>query len=261
MEHSDAADLLDLALRLYESGRYRDAHEHLDRAGAILRTQEDAALLAQVDVARARVFLAERNYGEARRVISRAVETLERGGEVAALAEALTLQGVVLARLGDNEGSGGALRRAMDIAEWAGDLTGAGLAALTLVEEHGARRSFPQGELYELYLRADRLLKDAPHPDTLARRLACAHVVMRRLAGIEPSDTNFTFYGAVHEFEEKIIGWALGEAGGSVVRAARLLGLKHQTFGSMLSQRHRKLLAKRTPRVKRLRSIIQEPKD
>jgi hypothetical protein len=89
----------------------------------------------------------------------------------------------------------------------------------------------------------------------------CARVVMRRLAGIDPGDTNFTFYGAVHEFEEKIIGWALEEAGGSVVRAARLLGLKHQTFSSMLNQRHRKLLSKRTPRVKRPRSIIREPKE
>jgi hypothetical protein len=104
-EPPGAADLIDLAIRLYEQGRYRDAHELLDRAGAILLRQEDAGLLARVDETRARVFLAERKYREARRVIDRAVETLERGGEVAALAGALTTRGVVLARLGDSEGS------------------------------------------------------------------------------------------------------------------------------------------------------------
>lgn len=60
-------------------------------------------------------------------------------------------------------------------------------------------------------------------------------------------------------FEERLIEWALEEAQGSVVRAARLLGLKHQTFSSMLNQRHKRFLEKRTPRVKRLRSIIKEP--
>ena len=55
--------------------------------------------------------------------------------------------------------------------------------------------------------------------------------------------------------------WALEEAGGSIVRAARLLGLRHQTFSTMLNNRHRKLLAKRTPREKRLRSVIKEPKE
>ena len=259
VEHPDAAELLNSAARLSEQGRHREAHDQLDCAGAVLRKQEDAGLLAQVGQTRAQVFLAEKKYGEARRVIERAVETLERGGEVAALAGALTIQGVVLARLGDNDGSVNALRRAVELAEWADASTVAGLAALTLVEEHGARRAFPQTELYELYRRADRLLGDTP--DTLARRLACARVVMRRLAGIDPGDRNFTFYGAVHEFEEKIIGWALEESGGSVARAARLLGLKHQTLGSMLNQRHKKLLPKRTPRVRRLRSIITESED
>ena len=82
---------------------------------------------------------------------------------------------------------------------------------------------------------------------------------MRRLVGIQPDDKNFTFFSAVQEFEEKLIEWALEEAQGSIVRAARLLGLKHQTLSSMLNQRHKKFLEKRTPRVKRLRSIIKEP--
>jgi tetratricopeptide (TPR) repeat protein len=250
-----------LANLLRRLGRYRQAHEHLDRAGAVLRRLKDEGLLAQVDETRASVFIAERKYGEAERVIGRAVETLERGGAAALLADALTTQGVVWSRLGNYEGSLSALRRAVQVAEEAGALSNAGLAALTLVEEHGARRALPPKELYELYQRADGLLKDTQHPETIARLRACARVVMRRLAGIERDDRNFTFYAAVQEFEEKLIEWALEESRGSVVRAARLLGLKHQTFSSMLNQRHRKLLAKRTPREKRLRSIIREPEE
>jgi tetratricopeptide (TPR) repeat protein len=250
-----------LANLLRRLGRYRQAHDHLDRAGAILRRLNDAGLLAQVDETRASVFIAEKKYREADRVIARAVQTLEQGGSAALFAEALTTQGLVWARLGNNEGSINVLRRAMQVAEDAGALTSAGLAVLTLIEEHGARRTLQQKELYELYQRADRLLKDTQHPETIARRFACARIVMRRLAGIQRDDKNFTFFNAVHEFEEKLIEWALEEAQGSVVKAARLLGLKHQTFGSMLNQRHKKFLGKRTPRVKRLRSIIKEPKE
>lgn len=250
-----------LANLLRKMGRYRQAHEHLDYAGAILWRLKDAGLLAQVDETRAGVFIAEKKYTEAERVIARAVQTLEQGSAAALLADALTTQGVAWARLGKAEASINVLRRAIQIAEEVGAFSNAGLATLALIEEHGARRTFSHADLYALYQRADRLLKDTQHPETIARRLACAQIVMRRLVGIQPDDKNFTFFSAVQEFEEKLIEWALEQAQGSVVRAARLLGLTHQTFSSMLNRRHKKFLEKRTPRVKRLRSIIKVPKD
>lgn len=84
---------------------------------------------------------------------------------------------------------------------------------------------------------------------------------MRRLAGVQLGDKNFTIFNAVQELEAKLIGQALDEAGGSVTRAAQLLGIRHQTFLSMLNTRHRKLLEKRSPPEKRLRSIIKEIKE
>jgi tetratricopeptide (TPR) repeat protein len=147
-----------VAMLLYRLGRYRDAHEHLDRAGATLLKLKDAGLLAQVDETRARVFLAEKKYGEADRVITRALKTLEKGGASALLADALIIQGIARARLGAGEDSINVLRRAMDIAEQSGALTNAGLAALTLIEEHGERRVLAESELYDLYHRADVLL-------------------------------------------------------------------------------------------------------
>ncbi len=247
-----------LANLLRKLGRYREAHGHLDRAGAILRRLNDAGLLAQVDETRARLFADEKKYGEAERVIARALETLESGGAAALLSEALTTQGLVWARLGRDDASIGVLRRAAQVAEEAGALWGAGLAVLTLMEEHGARRGVAPEELYELYLRADRLLKDAQHAEAAGRLRACARVVMHRLAGVQFGEKNFTIFNAVHELEAKLIGRALDEAGGSVTRAAKLLGIRHQTFLSMLNVRHRKLLEKRRAPEKRLKSIIKK---
>ncbi|HEX7315779.1 MAG TPA: helix-turn-helix domain-containing protein [Pyrinomonadaceae bacterium] len=247
-----------VAMLLYRLGRYRDAHEQLDRAGATLLRLKDAGLLAQVDETRARVFLAEKKYGEADRVITRAIQALEKGGASAYLSDALTIQGVARARLGAGDDSINILRRAMSIAEESGALTNAGLAALALIEEHGARRVLSRTELYRLYLRAEKLLKGSQDAEDKERLLACARVVMRRLADVSLHDRNFSFYSVVQEFEEKIIEQALAESGGSVTGAAKLLGLKHQTLISMLKKRHKALQLKRTPPEKRLKSIIKK---
>jgi tetratricopeptide (TPR) repeat protein len=246
-----------VAMLLYKLGRYRDAHEHLDRAGATLLRLNDAGLLAQVDETRARVLMAEQKYGEADRVITRAVETLEKGGASALLADALSIQGVARARLGA-EDSINILRRAMAIAEGVGAAANAGLAALSLIEEHGARRVLSRTELYNLYRRADELLKSTQDAEDIARLRACARIVMRRLADVSLRDKNFSLYGAVNEFEAKLIEQALEETGGSVTKAAKLLGLKHQTFIAMLQTRHKGLQRKRKPPEKRLRSIIKK---
>jgi DNA-binding protein Fis len=246
---------------LYKLGRYRDAHEHLDRAGATLLRLKDAGLLAQVDETRARVFLAESKYQEADRVITRAIQTLEKGGTSALLCDALTIQGVARARLGAGEDSISILRRAMSAAEQSGATTNAGLAALTLIEEHGERRVLSEEELYELYRRADNLLKETQDAEDIARLRACARIVVRRLSGVRLLDKNFSLYSAVQSLEAKLIRQALEEAGGSVTRAAKMLGLKHQTLIAMLNKRHKGLRGKRTAPEKRLQSIIKEPKE
>lgn len=248
-----------IANLLRKMGRHRQAHEHLDRAGAILLKLKDAGFLAQVDETRARVFIDEKKYAEADRVITRAVRTLEGGGAAGLLAEALTTQGVAWARLGRNDDSIAVIRRAIKVAEEAGALCAAGLAALTLIEEHGTRRALSHEELYEVYCHADNLLRDAQHDESVARLRECARIVMQRMRGTQIGDNNFTLFSAVHELEAKLITRALDEADGSVTRAAKILGIRHQTFLSMLNTRHRKLLEKRKPQEKRLRSIIKGP--
>lgn len=253
-----ARNLNNLAMLLYKLGRYEEAHEQLDRAGFIFTKLKDPGNLAQVDETRARVLLAERHYREAARVLAGAIQIFEQGGESALLADALTLQGVVWARRGAYDESAVVLRRGADMAEGLGAQSTAGRALLTFIEEHGERRVLSPEELYEAYQRADRLLEGTQDAEDVERLRACSQVVMRRLVGARIHDRNFSFYGAIHELEARLIEEALEEAGGSVVRAARLLGLKHQTFTSMLQSRHQKLLSKRTPRERRRKSIIKK---
>jgi tetratricopeptide (TPR) repeat protein len=247
-----------LAFLLYKLGRHRDAHEHLDRAQAILTRIKDAGTLAQVDETRARVLVAEGRYRDADRTLVSVIKTLEQGDESALLADALTVQGVVWARLWVYEASINVLRRAAEVAESVGALSNAGLAVLTLIEEHGATWRMRPSEVYEAYLRADRLLKETQDAEDVARLRACARVVMRRLVTVQFGDKNFTLPGAVHEFEAKLIERALEESGGSLVAAARLLGLTHQTLGSILNSRHKQLTSKRKPPQRRLKSIIKK---
>lgn len=250
-----------LAFLLYKLGRYRDAHTHLDRAQAILTRLKDAGTMAQVDETRARVLVSERRYRDADRILAGAVKTLEQGDESALLAEALTLQGVIWARLWMYESSISVLRRAAEVAEAVGALTNAGQAVLALIEEHGATWRLRPDEVYEDFMRADRLLKETQDAEDVARLRRCARVVMKRLTTVQFGDKNFTLPGAVHGFEAKLIERALEEAGGSVVAAARILGLTHQTLGSILNTRHKQLAGKRKPPQRRLKSIIKEIKD
>jgi tetratricopeptide (TPR) repeat protein len=249
-----------LAFLLYKLGRYPDAHEHLTRAQSIFTRLRDKGSLAQVDETRARVLVAEHKYRDADRTLAGVLKTLEEGDESALLADALTVQGVVWARLCVHDASVNVLRRAADVAEAVGALTSAGQALLALIEEHGATWRLRPSEVYDAYLRADRLLKETQDAEDIARLRACARVVMRRHTVVQFGDNNFTLPGAVHEFESKLIERALEESEGSVTKAARLLGLTHQTLNSILHTRQNQLSPKRKPVRKRLRSIIKGSK-
>ncbi|MCA1634221.1 MAG: tetratricopeptide repeat protein, partial [Acidobacteria bacterium] len=169
-----ATNLNNLAFLLYKSGRYGEAHAQLDRAQSIFTKLKDPGNLAQVDETRARVLVAERKYPEANRIIANVVQTFDRSGESALLADALTVQGVVWARLGNFDLSLEVLRHAVKIGYDAGALANAGLAALTLIEEHGEGGRLSDAELYDLYQRADELLRGTQDVEDIARLRACA---------------------------------------------------------------------------------------
>ncbi|HYH86734.1 MAG TPA: response regulator [Pyrinomonadaceae bacterium] len=251
-ERYSGNNLNNLAMLLHKVGRHEEAHKHLNRAHRIFARLKDPGNLAQVNETRARVLVAEERYEEAARVIAGAVQTLEKGGENGLLADALTVQGIALARLGDMASSLRVLRRAMNVATDAGATSNAGQAALTLIEEHAERLS--DAELYGAYLRADRMLKDTQDAEDIARLRACANIVVKRLRGPKLSDKDFSLPRVVRMYEARFVEQALELEAGSVTRAAKRLGIKHQTMTHLLKTRHRQLLRKRTPAISRKRN-------
>src|SRR4028119_1730687 len=180
-----ARSLNNLAMTLYKLGRYMEAHEHLDRAQLIFTRLKDPGNLAQVDETRARVLVAERKYREANRIIGSVIKTFEAGDEAALLADALTLQGIMWARLSGLDSSADIVRRAMKIAQQSGAHTQAGQAAMTLIEEHGATWRLSVSEVAQVYIRAHELLKGTQDAEDIARLQACALKVIQRLSGMQ----------------------------------------------------------------------------
>jgi CheY-like chemotaxis protein/tetratricopeptide (TPR) repeat protein len=258
---------INLGFLFFTLGRYSEAHKHLDRARNVLVAIEDNVHLAQVNDTRARTLLAEGRTREAERFARSAVQTLEKGDEQALLAEALTTHGIVLARLGNHARSRALLQRAIEVAERAGDLEGAGRAHLSLIEEMGQQTS--PTELASIYQSAANLLQRSQDPSVGKRLIACAWQVIealgesdhenRELAG--HSWEGFSFKDKVLECERSLIERALRDANGSVTRAARLLGFRHhQSLISLINSRHKELLKTRTAVRKRRRHIFSKPR-
>ncbi len=237
-------------------GKFNEAHDHLDRAQALFTSMRDSVHLAQVDETRARVFVAEGRLADAEKLVRAAVQALEKGGEQSLLAEALTTQGVALARLGRHARAASTLGRAVEVAEQAGDVEGAGQAALTIIEELGEQLTHQ--ELGATYERAAGLLAGSRHPGSKDRLLMCARRVLFLLGvlGAPPTWEGFSFDETVRRYESRLIEQALRDAGGVITRAARLLGLRRQSLSTMLHSRHQNLSALRTPVEPRKSSLM-----
>jgi tetratricopeptide (TPR) repeat protein len=238
--------------------RYEEAHQHLDRAQRIFTRLNDAGNLAQVRETRARVFLAEKKYKRAADAIGGAVVVLEKAGESALLADALTVQAIVEARLGHYYLSLPTFRRAIKIAEQAGAQESAGLAALSLIEELGASHLSDE-VIYKTYCHADDLLRQTQDAETIARLRACARTVILLIADVGMG-ARFSLSEALRSYEARFIRRALIEAEGIVTTAAKRLGISYQKLQYLLETRHEDLAPVRKPVKKRLRSIIKKSK-
>lgn len=256
-----------LGFLYFTLGRFTEAHKHLDRARSLFLAIDDNVHLAQVNDTRARTLLAEGRLNEAERFARSAVNTLERGDEQALLAEALTTHGIALARMGTHPRARTLLQRAIEVAETAGDLEGAGRAHLSVIEELAQQTS--PAELASIYQSAAELLKRSQDPSVSKRLIACARKVIEALGESEGSDRQasehswdgFSFKERILDCERAIIERALRDANGSVTRAARLLGFRHhQSLISLINSRHKELLKTRTAVRKRRRHIFSKPR-
>jgi CheY-like chemotaxis protein len=236
---------------------FTQAHEHLDRAQALFTSMKDSVHTAQVDDTRARVLLAEGRINEAEKIVRSAVQVLERGGEQSLLAEALTTHGVILARMGSHKVARLTLQRAVEVAQNAGDLEAAGLAALTIFEE--LSEHLQSHDLSATYDRAAELLSKSENQETKDRLLAVSRRVLFLISSLPspPTWKGFNFYDAVLRFEARLIERALRDAGGIVSRAAQLLGIDRSSLDAMLHRgRHKALEHLRTPVEPRKSSLM-----
>jgi CheY-like chemotaxis protein len=245
--------------------RFKEAHLHLDRARMLFLEVGDVETAAQAEDTRARALLAEGRLREAERLARSAVQTLEKGDEQALLAEALTTYGIALARMGNHARSRALLQRAIEVAETAGDLEGAGRAHLSIIEEMGGQTSAT--ELASIYQSAADLLQRSQDPSVGKRLIACARTVIEALGNSESENREaaehswegFSFKEKILDCERALIERALRDANGSVTRAARLLGFKHhQSLISLINSRHKELLKTRTAVRKRRRHIFSK---
>jgi tetratricopeptide (TPR) repeat protein len=202
-----------------------------------------------VNETRCRILLAQKCYEEAKRIIIEVVDTFEKNGEQALLADALIIKATVQNRLGDKEFSLHCFRRAINVAENAGALINAGQATLSMIEEHW--KSLSEYEIYQAYLRADKFLKNTQDVEDILRLRKCARLMARKLFGKNLHDADFSLPEVVKAYEARFIEQALKEENGIITRAAKQLGITYQSFALMLKNRHKNLIRKRKPPVSR----------
>lgn len=243
---------------MLELGRYDEALGTLADARRTFAELGDVGTAAQVDETRARVYLAQQRYAEAEKTAQASVSVLESGGEQSLLVESLQTLGIAQARQQKNEAAKETLRRAVQVAETAGDPESSGCALLTMLEELHAY--LPADEISRAYSEADRKLGEDIGRETLTRLRACARHLGSQPPSAPEARTQATFEQQVGQFESMLIRRALEEADGSVTRAARTLGLTHQGLCYIINHRHKSLLSARAPIRVRRKSVIKKHK-
>jgi len=247
-------------------GRFNEAQEHLARARSLHLSVGDHGGAAGAEDSRAQAFLLEGKYDQAEKAARSAVRSLKRGGEHALLAEALTTHGRALARLRQGHLARTALDQAIEIAQTAGNPDRGGIAAVTAIEE--LYSYLPPNATEEYYRTAESLLSHSQNRSLITRLGECARRVLAASATEPTKETaspeiptamppGFSLDAEVLRYEGNLIRKALEESGGSVTRAARLLGVTHQGLAFILNGRHSDLLSIRTPVKRRRRSIIR----
>jgi tetratricopeptide (TPR) repeat protein len=247
-------------------GRFAEAHQHLARARTLHLGVGDHGGAAGAEDTRAQAFLLEGKYEEAERVARRAVHTLKQGGEQAVLAEALTTHGKALARLKQMPVAKAVLDQAVEISQTAGNPDRGGIAAVTAIEELSDH--LPVDALQNYYRTAETLLSHSQNASIRTRLGECARRVLsvaladadaaaETITNGPPLQAGFSLDSEVLRYEGNLIRRALEESGGSITRAARLLGVTHQGLAFILNGRHSDLLSIRTPVKRRRRSIIR----
>ncbi len=228
---------------------------------------DDPVRTAQVDEALARTLLTEGNNAEGERLAREAVQMLQSTAERSLLAQALTTHGTSLARLNRAREAHLTLQSAIEMARVAGDYEGAGVAALTIIEELGDHLTLH--ELGITFERAADFLSTSQQLTILLRLSAVARRVVYLVTALPLTAeenyytrgkawTDISFFDEVHRYEALLIERALREANGKVAQAAKLLHINRQAFIFLLNNHHKDLLPVRKPAIPPRRSIFRD---
>jgi tetratricopeptide (TPR) repeat protein len=272
-----------IAYLFVQVGKSEEAIKHLDQARALFTALKDKGMVAQVDDTRARAFIARGSFTKAEAIARGAVQALKEGDELSKFAEALTTHGIALARLGNFSKARATLEQAIRVSHDAGDPESGGIAALAVVEELTGH--LPVNELLTYFRIAESELGNSQHPQIQSRlgKTARRFILSSFASPSQPENASTGMRGKltvesrpateasgapgfsidvsleehVLRYEADLISRALAASGGSVTRAARMLGVTHQGLAFILNGRHKDLLSARSPVKRRRRSIIR----
>ena len=243
---------------LTKLGKFKEAHRLSDQARKIAVRFKNRTLTAQFDSTRAEILIAEGKFKVAESVARRAATALAKVGHGCWLADALILQAIAQARLGQPARAQITLQRAIEVAHEADALNKAGLAALTMIEEVDP---LPPNTLQAAYQQARVWLADSQSREVLSRLNAAGGKVadnlckeMSRDEAVDvllPKPLNLD--QRLLKCEHETIKQALAQTEGSVVHAAPLIGRSYQGLAHMIETKHPDLLTKRTPIRRRQR--------
>ena len=243
---------------LTKLGKFKEAHRLSDQARKIAVRSKQRTLTAQFDGTRAEILIAEGKFKAAESVARRAATALAKVGHGCWLADALILQAIAQARLGNLARAQVTLQRAIRAAHEADALNKAGLAALTMIEEVD---HLSPGTLQAAYQQARVWLADSQSREVLSRLNAAsgklADSLCKEMSRDEAVDVLLTkpldLDQRLLECEHETIKQALAQTEGSVAQAAPLIGRSYQGLAHMIENRHPDLLTKRTPIHRRRR--------
>jgi len=113
-------------------------------------------------------------------------------------------------------------------------------------------------ELCSILEAARGFLKANQNATILNRLTDCFYRALSVIHHARPDWTTFSLSEALRHHEGRFIQMALEDSGGSITKAASLLGLPgHQGLSFILNRRHPELLTVRTPIKRRRRSAFR----
>jgi tetratricopeptide (TPR) repeat protein len=250
---------------LTKLGKFKEAHRLSDQARKVAVRFKNRTLTAQFDGTRAETLIAEGKFGVAEAVARRAATALAKVGHGCWLADALILQAIAQARVGQPARAQITLQRAIEVANEADALNKAGLAALTMIEEVD---QLSPDTLQAAYQQARAWLADSQSREVLSRLNAAsgklADSLCRKMSRDEAVDVllpkPLNLDQRLLKCEHETIKQALAQTDGSVAHAAPLIGRSYQGLAHMIETKHPDLLTKRTPIRRRSRKEIKATK-